>query len=548
MREEAFSWRTRERILSDLESKYDLIVIGGGITGCGVSLETARRGFRVLLLEKGDIGSGTSSRSSRLIHGGLRYLKYGRLKLVREAGRERRRLRALYPYLVRPLRFVIPFYEGEGEGSLVTLFGLWLYDLLSGVRKTRRHRRLHREEVLAEEPRMRSEGLKGGALYYDCCTDDFRLVLLNAKMAHRAGVHILTYARVESIILEESRVTGVRFRDQLNGGTYEVRGRLLLNAAGPWSDQIRLMVPSGRERLRPTKGAHVLVPRSRVGNRNAVVMRSPRDGRVLFALPWHRFTIVGTTDTDFPGDPDGVRAGADDVEYLLEAVNHTFPRAALAPEDVVSSFAALRPLLREYGVSESEVSREYRIVEDARGLISVVGGKLTTYRRVSEKVASRIARILGHQARSSQTPSEASLAMTMAELEAMRPEVLEDLSTRGLDVEVADHLIAAYGPECGQLLDYIDEEVLRRRMVPELPYILAEVGYSVNHEMALRLEDVLARRTKVIYEDTEHGLGVAEEVAALMSRSLGWSEERAKQELRDYERVVASLEAFRKGG
>lgn len=546
MREEAFNWRARDEVLGGLGNGYDLIIIGGGIIGAGISLEASKRGYRVLLIEKGDIGSGTSSRSSRLIHGGLRYLKYGKLKLVLEASRERYHLWTAYPHLVRPIAFLIPFFKGVGEGPLVTLLGLWLYDLLSGFRNFRNHRRLNREEVLAEEPHLQSDGLLGGAIYYDCGTDDFRLVLLNAIRAHLTGADILTYSKVESLIMRDGRPGGVRFRDLLHGGTHEVLGRVIVNATGPWSDEVRLMLPSSERRLRPTKGVHIFVPHSRVGNRNAVIMRSPDDERVVFAMRWHDLTLVGTTDTDYEGDPDDVKARGEDVTYLLESVNHSFPQANLKVEDVVSSFASLRPLIAEYGKPESEVTRDIKIVQDARGLISILGGKLTTYRRAAKTVMQTVGRQLTRKGgTSSRLTPLPEVSITEAELRELRARASNEQASLGLDPEVVDHLIASYGPACRHLLDHSENDMLRRRIVPGLPYIFAEVVYAVEHEMALKLEDVLVRRTGVMHEDLEHGLEVAEEVARLMAGDLGWSVDRVRREVEEYRQIVVAAEAFR---
>jgi glycerol-3-phosphate dehydrogenase len=548
LREASFSWRTREGLLEGLEAQYDIIIIGGGIVGCGICWEAARSGYRVLLLEKGDIGSGTSSRSSRLIHGGLRYLKYGRLRLVRQAARERERLRRMYPYLVRPLPFLIPFYEGEGEGPLLTLFGLWLYDTLAGVMKADRHRKLSREDVMKEEPSLRPEGLRGGAIYYDCITNDFRLVLLNARMAHRAGAHILTYVAVDSLIMEDGRVVGVRFRDVLGGRSGEARARLVINAAGPWGDGIRLMLPDGRRRLRPTKGVHILLPRGRIGNRNAVVMRSPRDDRIVFALPWHEYTIVGTTDTDYAGDPDAVGTDIEDVEYLLEATNRTFPQAHVTREDVVSSFAALRPLLGRHGVPESEVTRDYKVIVETPGLLSIIGGKLTTYRRMAERVIALASRYLPGPAPAFRPLGKGpTAAVEDGELEEIRESLLRRAADLGLDTKVVEHLLSSHGPESKQLLDYVSSEGIRR-IVPDLPYLVAEVSHAVDHEMALRLEDMLVRRTGIIYEDPSHGLGAAEKVASLMGEMMEWDQKRLRRELEEYKEIVASIKASREDG
>ncbi|MFQ6012991.1 MAG: glycerol-3-phosphate dehydrogenase/oxidase [Thermoplasmata archaeon] len=540
---EGFDVHGREARLRDLPDRYDLLVIGGGINGCGIALEATRRGYRVLLLDQGDLGGGTSSRSSRLIHGGLRYLREGKVGLVWEASRERHWLRMHYPHLVRPLRFLIPYYRGEGR-PWVTRLGLWLYDSLSGPANVGKRRSLTAPQVAAAEPRLRRDGLLGGDFYYDCWTDDFRLVLLNAKMAYEAGAHILPYARVDRVLREDGRVTGVAFHDTLGGGRYEVRGDVVVNAAGPWSDGVRKMV--GRSpRLRPTKGVHLFLPRTQVGNMNALVMRSPRDGRFVFALPWRTLCLVGTTDTDYPGPPEEVRAEADDVAYLLEAVNHAFPLARAETEDVVSSYAALRPLAGRLGVPESSVSRREKILWDAPGLLTLIGGKLTTYRRVARRVVRRAFRdlppVCGGQGAPSRRPAGVPTPQQGEDRARDRGQAL------GLEPETIDHLIGAFGPELEELYAHLEAKPLREPIVPDLPYVRGEVAYAVRHEMALRLEDVLARRTRVMYEDPNHGLGVARDVAHLMASYLGWDPNRVVEEVERYGGAVAANEAFRRG-
>lgn len=542
--ESGFNWKGREEALRALDETYDVVIVGGGINGCGVAYETARRGLSVLLLEKGDIGSGTSSRSSRLIHGGLRYLKHGHLKVVWDGSRERHWLRTHYPYLVRPIPFIIPFYEGEGEGPVMTILGLWLYDLLSGFTNVRKHRRLNRDEVLSLEPRIRESGLQGGAVYYDCLTDDFRLVLLNASLAAETGAQILTYCKAEAPLLEGGRVAGVRFVNLVEGGTYTARARVVVNTTGPWSDQVRSMVSPGEPMLRPTKGIHLIVPRGKIGNRNAVVVRSPRDDRVLFVLPWDDYTIVGTTDTDYSGDPDEVRAEREDADYLMEAVNRTFPHAEIRRSDLVSTFAALRPLIQDQGRTESEISRDYRIVEEAPGILSLLGGKLTTYRPSTTKLADVVFRILAKKARTGVRQSHPSRRqVTERHLNHLRIEAFRRARELGLDDEVVDHLLKSYGPSYTDLLELATESSLRDRIVPGAPYIMAEVVNSVEKEMAIKLEDVLVRRTKVFYEDPSHGMDIAEAVADMMAVLAGWSEERRSRELDDYRGIVHSMKA-----
>jgi glycerol-3-phosphate dehydrogenase len=534
---EGFDGHGRDALLRKLPGRYDIIVIGAGINGCGIALEAARRGYRVLLLDQGDVGGGTSGRSSRLIHGGLRYLRDGKVRLVREASRGRHWLRTHYPHLVKPLRFLVPYFEGEGR-HWITRIGLWFYDYLSGYTNVGRHRKLTPREVVAAEPRLRRDGLLGGAFYYDCWTDDFRLVLLNAKLAYDAGAHLLTYARVEELQWKDGRVDGVAFRDTLGNDRYEARSDVVINATGPWSDGLRQMA-NRAPRLRPTKGVHLFLPRTQVANMNAVVMRAPHDRRYVFALPWRNLTLVGTTDTDHHGPPGEVRAEPDDVDYLLEAVNHTFPLARAEPEDVVSTYAALRPLASRLGVPESSVSRREKILQDAPGLITLIGGKLTTYPSVARRVMRRAIRDL-------RTPPEGGEQPPPDGVPEGEEVGRERGKAIGLGQETLDHLAQAFGLELPELYASLEEEGLRDLMTPDLPYVRGEAVYAVRHEMALRLEDVLARRTRVMEEDPNHGLRVAKDVARLIGEHLGWDSTRIAEEVESYGATVAANEAFRK--
>ena len=532
-----FDGRGRQAILDDLPDRYELIVIGAGINGCGIALEAAGGGYSVLLLEQGDIGSGTSSRSSRLIHGGLRYLRDGKVRLVREASRERSWLLSQFPHLVKPLRFLIPFYRGEGR-HWITRIGLWLYDYLSGYTNVAKHRTVTAPEVVAAEPRIRREELLGGAFYHDAWTDDFRLVLLNAKRAHTAGAHVLTYARAEDIIMDAGRAKGVAFRDMLEDRLYEVQSDVVVNATGPWSDSIRQRL--GRSpRLRLTKGVHLLLPRTQVGNMNAVVMRSPDDGRYVFAIPWRGLTLVGTTDTDHGGSPEDVHADSEDVAYLLDTLNRTFPLARAEPDDVISTYAALRPLAGRPTIPESSVSRRERIIQDAPGLVTLIGGKLTTYRSVAQRVVRRALRDLPTPTAGVRRPTSTSVPQEGVDRAMREGEAL------GLGRETLDQLATAAGPEMPGLLAILEDRSLRDPILPELPYIRGQVAYAVRHEMALRLEDVLVRRLRVMNEDPGHGLGVADEVAELMGSYLGWDAPRIESEVERYRAIVGVNEGFR---
>jgi glycerol-3-phosphate dehydrogenase len=296
---------------------FDVLVVGGGITGAAAARDAAGRGLSVALVDSGDWGHGTSSRSSRLAHGGLRYLETYNFGLVFEASAERRRLLELAPHLVHPQPFVFPVYQGGPTPFLMLQAGMWLYDALSLFRNIRRHRVLSRDNVQREEPRLRVAGLAGAAMYYDAAVDDARLTMANARGAHESGAAVVSHAEVIGF-LNEGGMAGARVRDRLTGAETEVRARVVINATGPWSDAVRRMAdPRAKPRLRPTKGVHILVERERIGNRNAITFQSPLDGRVMFVLPWGDFTYVGTTDTDYHGKPEDVKADAADVDYLL---------------------------------------------------------------------------------------------------------------------------------------------------------------------------------------------------------------------------------------
>ncbi|HEX7241422.1 MAG TPA: glycerol-3-phosphate dehydrogenase/oxidase, partial [Longimicrobiaceae bacterium] len=380
----------------------DLLVVGGGITGTGIALDAAGRGLRTALVEAGDFAEGTSSRSSRLVHGGLRYLQTGDFRLVFEALSERRRLLRLAPHLVRPLPFLFPLFRGGPVGFRKLQAGMWAYDALSLFRGVRRHRMLRPAAVAEAEPGLRAEGLAGAALYHDASVDDARLTLAVARTAAEAGAELVTHAEVTGFLREGDGIGGARVRDRLGGGTREVRARVVVNATGPWCDALRRLADPGvRPRLRPTKGVHVVLRRERVGNAGAIIFPSPLDGRIMFVLPWGAFTYLGTTDTDYDGSPAAASAEGADVEYLLESVNALYPGARLAAADVLSTWTGVRPLLAPRaeggGITESATPREHEIWRDRSGLVSVAGGKLTTYRVMAAQAVDFVARVLGRE-------------------------------------------------------------------------------------------------------------------------------------------------------
>jgi glycerol-3-phosphate dehydrogenase len=542
----AFSAGQRERQWSALgEGTYDLLVIGGGVTGAGVARDAAGRGLRVALVEASDIGGGTSSRSSRLVHGGLRYLENLDFGLVFEALRERRRLLELAPHLVRPLPFLFPVYEGDPTGLAKLTAGMWLYEMLSLFRAPKVHRMLRRSGALEAEPQLRSEGLTGGALYYDAQVDDARLTLAIARGAFEAGAIVVTRARVVGLApqLDASGVAEVE--DGLRQRRTNVRARVIVNAAGPWSDRVRSLAnPNVATRLRTTKGVHVLVERDRVGNRNGLIFRSRIDGRVMFVLPWGGTTYIGTTDTEYSGDPADVVAEEEDIRYLLESANATFPRANLQLRDVFSTWAGVRPLLApdvSERLSESATSREHEIWRDPNGLLNIAGGKLTTYRSMAAETADAVATILEDTfgVRSGRYYTE-YLPLPGAP-EADTPQVAARAAPPGVDPAVVAHLVARYGSDASEILGLIEEDpALGTSLVPGRPYLRAEVVHAARHELALTIEDVLRRRLQLFYEVADGGLSAARDVAALLAaqEGIGWDAAFVEEEIQRYADAV----------
>jgi glycerol-3-phosphate dehydrogenase len=527
----------------------DLLVIGGGITGAGIARDAALRGFRTALVDKGDFGAGTSSSSSRLIHGGIRYLEQGDLRLVLEASRERRVLLRIAPHLVRPLPFLFPVYRGARLPAWKLRAGMWLYDALAAFRNVKGHRWLSPKQVRRIEPALKDRGLTGAALYYDAQADDARLVLATVRSAARAGALVANYAEVTSLLKPDGRVRGGALRDVLRGETRVVRALVVVNAGGPWVDAIRRLAdPTALPLLRLTKGAHVAVPRRRIGHEHAVTLFSPIDGRVMFVLPWGDLSYVGTTDTDADTGPDAVRVTAGDVTYLLRSANAAFPEAHLAPNDVVSVWAALRPLLREdRSAAPSQVSREHRVVESAQGLITIAGGKLTTYRVMARDAVDRVAARLHELDGRPVAPRPPTGRLPLPGGEAAELEILiEGARARGVSAATAGHLVGSYGSEAAAVLNLVDRDrTLGEPLLPGASEIWAEVVHAVEREMAQRVQDVLVRRLHLFYEHPDRAMGVVTPVARLMKKLLGWDDVREAEELVDYFRLVERARAFR---
>jgi glycerol-3-phosphate dehydrogenase len=527
--------------------ELELLVVGGGATGAGIARDAALRGVRVGLCEAGDFAGQTSSQSSRLIHGGLRYLQYGDLRLVFEGLSERRHLMTTAPHLCRPVEFVFPGYHGERPGLRTEGLGIGLYNALGLWRPPAAARRLVAHEVYAMTPQLRSANLRGAQCYVDCQTDDARLVLENVLDAELAGAAVLSHAPVTSLARDErGRVRGATLA--VDGATVAVRARVVVNATGPFSDTF----DRGRANLRPTLGVHIVVSAERLPHGGRVlVLRSPRDNRLFFVLPAGARTVVGTTDTDWtppsgtaPRVTDAIRARRADVEYLLEAANHAFPPARLGPDDVLSTTAGLRPLLATSADTPSQTSREHELIREADGLLTIVGGKLTTLRRMGEDVVDDVAEILRDKGR--ETPLGPCVTTTRplpGAAGGAPPPISSDLH---LADDIREHLAGAYGARVANLLALREAAPgLAARIDPELPYLWAEVVHAIQFEHAREVADVLMRRVPLFRQARDQGLGAAPLVAASLGEILGWSSSRRQSSLEAYEDAVARSRAWR---
>jgi glycerol-3-phosphate dehydrogenase len=526
----------------------DAVVIGGGMAGAGVARDLALRGALVALFEKGDFASGTSSRSSKLIHGGLRYLELRDFGLVRESLREKKRLERLAPHLIRPLPFLVPVYRDAPRGLAMVRIGLWLYDLLTPSKTTDRYRVLSPVQALALEPGIQAEGLRGVGYYFDdLLLFPERLCLENVLSAARHGARAHNYCEVEAVVRGDDGLEGVRVRDLLTESVHTVRARVIVNCAGPWVDRLRQMAGVADERprvLRTTKGIHCLLPR--ISDR--AVYLATHDDRMVFVIPWRDFSLVGTTDTDFDGDPDRVWATRDEVTYLLAAVAKALPDRRVAFDNVVYTYAGVRPLSFEEGRSASKVSRQHKVIAEGDGrFLSVTGTKLTCFRSLAEEVGDRVMRALGRRVRS----RTARLTLDGMDEEAGKIEarvwmdVSDEMAASGLPRETLEMLIETYGRGYTRVL-----ELARKlpdgteRLCRSNREIVAQLHHAVNDELAVSLQDVLLRRTG-IGQSRCQGRDCAAAIGRRMAQLLSWSRRRLDAELAAYHQHVEKSVSFR---
>ncbi|HLT72954.1 MAG TPA: glycerol-3-phosphate dehydrogenase/oxidase [Cyclobacteriaceae bacterium] len=529
-----FSITFRDQLLDRMRTeKFDLLIIGGGITGAGIALDAASRGLKVALVEKEDFASGTSSRSTKLIHGGLRYLKQFEFGLVKEVGSERAVVHNLAPHLVIPEKMLLPLFEGKSFGYWITSIGLKIYDWLANVKKSDQRRMLTRPQTLRYEPLLKRDQIKGGAIYAEYRTDDSRLTLEIMKTAFQRGVICLNYARAENLIYDDDKkIAGLTVRDNLTGNTVEIKSTAVVNAAGPWVDDLRILDKSRKgKRLHLTKGVHIVIPHDRLPVQQAIYF-DVADGRMIFAIPRGRITYVGTTDTNYDGDKDHVIATADDMTYLINAANEMFPSVQLTLDDVESSWAGLRPLIHEEGKSASELSRKDEIFESGSGLVSIAGGKLTGYRKMAERVVDLV--IHKHfDERSFPECFTDKIKLTGNSFDTYNNVISYRDAIAGQlegDQTTAQYLVGNYGGQADEIiLHFLQQDTEADR---DLRLLLSELWFCFHHEMIVSLTDFFLRRTGLLNFHIQRVIKWKVQAAEAMARYAGWSDTRKEEEIR----------------
>ena len=538
----------RPGILQKLQSEtFDLVIIGGGITGAGIALDAASRGLKVALVEKSDFASGTSSKSTKLIHGGLRYLKQLEVALVREVGRERAIVHQLAPHLVTAEKMLLPLVKGGTYGEWATSLGLWVYDILAGVEGEDKRKMLDKKEALEQEPLLRKDILQGAGFYAEYRTDDARLTIENIKTAGKYGATCINYVKATDFIYNKDKVVGVKCEDQNTGDTFGIKSKFVVSAAGPWVDTLRKVDNSLEgKHLFLSKGVHIVIPHDRFPIHHSVYFDVP-DGRMIFAIPRHRVTYVGTTDTPYQGDLNQIPVDQVDVKYLLEGANSMFPELKLTIDDVESSWAGLRPLIHEEGKSASEMSRKDEIFESESGLISIAGGKLTGFRKMAEKVVDLVAEKYHKQhkqkIKSNFTDKIPLHGGPFSSAEAVKDyikKIESKITPFGLEPYYAKYLVANYGRHSEIIL-----EQLKTFNDPiNIALARAEAWYCVQEELALTALDFFNRRTGRLYFNLPSIEKVRSFVLKDFKNYLQWDDKKLEEENAALDQAIQNASHF----
>lgn len=532
----AFSFRTRNQNIKKLhENEFDLLIIGGGINGAGVARDATLRGLKVALVDAHDFSSGTSSRSSKLIHGGIRYLENKEFKLVFEALSERSKLFEMAPHLVHPLRFMIPIYKSSRVGMGLMGLGMWLYDALSLFQTPELHERLNAKESKLRIHSLADQELLGSYVYSDAYMDDDRLVHETMRSAHENGAIIANYVTAEKpIFSKDGKISSIVCRDQLNNSTeIEIKSKHIISCTGPWTDLLgEKLFSDWKKILRPTKGVHLTFSRDRVPLSCAVVMGAEKSNRIVFAIPRHEMVIIGTTDTDFTQNPESVSTDKEDVKYLLQVTNQYFPGLEITEKDILSSYAGVRPLVKDESENEGKTSREHVIFNDERGITFVAGGKYTTYRLIAEQTVDKALEAFSFDQKINLKKANTALPLNEMTSVDSYSKALQHVSHWSQDFKMKESdvqmLCERYGYEALSIL---------KNNMNQWSYWQLEAQQAIDTTMCLNLVDFYVRRVPLFLATADHGISVLTQVSQVFAQKLGWSEDEQKeheQKLLDY--------------
>ncbi|MCI2934370.1 glycerol-3-phosphate dehydrogenase/oxidase [Staphylococcus haemolyticus] len=537
----ALSTLNREVIKKNLQNEeYDVVIIGGGITGAGIALDASQRGMKVALVEMQDFAQGTSSRSTKLVHGGLRYLKQAQIKVVAETGKERAIVYENGPHVTTPEWMLLPMHKGGTFGKFTTNLGLTAYDRLAGVKKYERKKMLSKKQTLNKEPLVKKDGLKGGGYYVEYRTDDARLTIEVMKRAEENGAEILNHTKSTDFIYDsKSKVRGIEVQDQLTGEMYEINAKKVINAAGPWVDEVRKKdYTRNNKQLRLTKGVHVVIDQSKFPLRQAVYFDTEKDGRMIFAIPREGKAYVGTTDTFYDNDKTKPLTTQEDRDYLIDAINYMFPDVNVKDEDIESTWAGVRPLILEDGKDPSEISRKDEIWEGKSGLLTIAGGKLTGYRHMALEIVDLLAKRLKQEykltfaeCKTKHTPISGGDVGGSANFESFVERKVEEGKVIGLQADVAKRLASKYGSNVDKLFNIAQIAQDKDLNLPLELYV--ELVYSVQNEMVFKPTDFLIRRSGKLYfninEVKQYKDAVVEELAKLLNYTQSQQNEFTKE-------------------
>ncbi|MHA1268426.1 MAG: glycerol-3-phosphate dehydrogenase/oxidase [Candidatus Helarchaeota archaeon] len=544
-----WSGKNRNKYIIKLkEIEFDLVIIGGGITGAGIFRDITMRnalekkGLQIALIEKVDFAYGTSNRSTKLAHGGIRYLAYGEFDLVKESESERDWLRNDFQNLVRPQSFIYPAYKKYETRSTIKM-ALSIYDKLADNKNYMKYKWLSNEELIELEPNLNIETTRGqgAGLYYDTNINDARLTLESIKEGIYYGGLAISHIEVKSLLKnKQGKIIGIKVFDNYSKEEFSIKSRKVVNATGVWVDNF---LERDEKIIRPTKGVHIIVPLEKVGCQNAIIIRSIDDDRHFFCIPRGNFALIGTTDTDYSGTFDEVYCTQEDSDYMTRSVKYYYPKAKLDNDDIISSYAGLRPLIKETGKSESEVSRKHQIIESENGLITISGGKLTIFRKMAEELVQKIIDNgdINLPFKENLTKRPFLISFNHEDYKKFTPKIK-------IDKDILDHLYQEYGKGVNEILKLLEEKPeLKDRIIEDRFFILGEIYYILEHEFAYKLIDVLYRRTEIwMLIHPKDQSKVSEKVSNLMASYFGWSEERKKEEIAEYLKEIYKNSFFYK--